>query len=109
MGMPGMPDHTQEKLYDQITATMSISLHAKRKLSTSNSFWDIKILKIMQSDRSRVFLITTPELDFSKPCGFYRFSKVVYHLKPKYHIDGTNLSSKSVFPNIFQSTQGMAN
>ena len=61
----------------------------------------------MQSDRSGVFLITTPELDFSQPCGFYRFSKVVYHLKPKYYIDGTNLSSKSVLPNFFQSTQGM--
>ena len=61
----------------------------------------------MQSDRSGVFLITTPELDFSQPCGFYRFSKVVYHLKPKNHIDETNLSSKSVLPNSFQSTQGM--
>ena len=106
--MPGMPDHTQEKLHDQIAATMNISLHVKGKLSTSDSFWDIKILKIMQSDRSRVFLITTPELDFSQPCGFYRFSKVVYHLKPKYHIDGTNISSKSVLPNFFSEHSGHA-
>ena len=41
----------------------------------------------MQSDWSRVFSITTQELDFSQPCGFYRFSKVVYHLKRKNHID----------------------
>ena len=55
----------------------------------------------MQSDWSRVFSITTQELDFSKPCGFYRFLKVVYHSKPKNHIDGTNLSSKSVLPIFF--------
>ena len=36
------------------------------------------------------------ELDFSQPCHFHRFSKVVYHLKPKNHIDGPNLSSKYV-------------
>ena len=43
------------------------------KLSNSNSFWDIKIKRIMQSDWSRVFSTTTQELDFSQPCGFYRF------------------------------------
>ena len=37
----------------------------------------------MQSDWSRVLSITTQELGFSQRCGFYRFSKVVYHLKPK--------------------------
>ena len=63
--------------------------------------FDIKILKIMQSDQSRVFSIKTQELDFSQPCGFYRFSKVVHNLKPKNHIDGTNLSSKSVLPIFF--------
>ena len=42
----------------------------------------------MQSDWSIVFSITTQELAFSQPCGFYRFSMVVYHLKPKNHIDG---------------------
>ena len=52
----------------------------------------------MQSDWSRAFSVTTQELHFSQPCGFYRFSKVVYHLKPKDPIDGTNLSSKSVLP-----------
>ena len=46
--MPGMPDHIQKKLYDQIVGSMDILLHPKSKLSTSNSFWDIKILKIMQ-------------------------------------------------------------
>ena len=89
--MPGMPDDTQEKRHDQIAASMDILLHAKSKLSTSNSFWDIKILKIMQSDWSRVLSITTQELDFPQPCGFYRCSKVVYHLKPKNYIDVTNL------------------
>ena len=43
MGMPDMPDHTQEKLLDQNAASIDILLHAKSKLSTSNSFWDIKI------------------------------------------------------------------
>ena len=59
----------------------------------------------MQSDWSRVFSITTQELDFSQPSGFYRFSKVVYHLKQKNHFDGTNLSSKSVLP-IFSRRLG---
>ena len=43
MGMPSMSDHTQEKLRDQIAASMDFLLHAKSKFSTSNSFWDIKI------------------------------------------------------------------
>ena len=38
MGMPSMPDHTQEKLHYQIVAFMDILLHAKMILSTSNSF-----------------------------------------------------------------------
>ena len=104
--MSGMPYHIQEKLHDQIAASMDILLHAKSKLSTSNSFWDIKILKIIQSDWSRVFSITTQELDFSQPCGFYRFSKVVYHLKPKNHIDGTNRSSKSALLIFFSKRLG---
>ena len=41
--MSDMSDHTQEKLHDKIAASMDILLHAKSKLSTSNSFWDIKI------------------------------------------------------------------
>ena len=101
--MPGMPDHTQEKLHDQIAASMDILLHAKSKLSTSNSFWDIKILKFMQSDWSRVFSITTKELDFSQPCRFCRFSNVVYHLKLKNHIDWSNLLSKSVLLIFFRA------
>ena len=36
MSMPGMPDHTQEKLHAQTAAFMDILLHAKSKLSTSN-------------------------------------------------------------------------
>ena len=64
MGLPGMPDHTQEKLRNQIAALMDFLLHAKSKLSTSNSFWDIKILKIMQPGWSRAFSIATQELDF---------------------------------------------
>ena len=101
--MPGMPDHTREKRHDQIAASMDILLHAKNKLSTSNSFWDIKILKNTQIDWSRLFSITTQELDFLQPCGFYRFSNVVYHFKQKNHIDGTNLSSKSVLPISFRA------
>ena len=34
---------------------------------------------------------------------FYRFSKVVYHLKPKKHIDWTNLSSKYTLPIFFRA------
>ena len=90
--MSDMPYHTQDKLHDQIAAFMYILLHAKSKLSTLNSFWDIEILKIIQSDWFRVFSIIIQELDFSQPCRFYRFSKVVYHLKPKNHTDGPNLS-----------------
>ena len=76
--MPDMPEHTQEKLHYQTTASMDILL-ARSKLSASNNFWDIEILKIMQSDWSIAFSITTQELAFSQPCGFYRFSMVVYH------------------------------
>ena len=36
--MPDMPDHTQEKLHDQIAASMDILLHTKSKVYTSNSF-----------------------------------------------------------------------
>ena len=50
----------------------------------------------MQSDWSRVFSITTQELDFSQPYSFYKFLKVVFHLEPKNHIDGPNFSSKCV-------------
>ena len=104
--MPGMSDHIQEKLHDQIAASMHILLRGKSKLSTSNNFWDIKILKNMQSDWSRVFSITTQELDFSQLCGFYILSKGVYHLKPKNHIDGTNHSSKSVLLIFFSEHLG---
>ena len=58
----------------------------------------------MQSDWSRVFSTTTQELDFSQPCGFYRFSKLVYQLKQKNHFGWTNLSLKSVLLIFFQST-----
>ena len=36
--MPGMTDRNQDKLHDQIAASMDILLHAESKLSTSNSF-----------------------------------------------------------------------
>ena len=36
--MSVMSDHTQEKLHDQIAASMDTLLHAKRKLCSSNSF-----------------------------------------------------------------------
>ena len=36
--MPGMPDPTQEKFHDQVAASMDILLHAKIKISASNSF-----------------------------------------------------------------------
>ena len=35
--MPDMPEHTQEKLHFQTAASMDILLHAKNKLSASNS------------------------------------------------------------------------
>ena len=38
MCMSGMSDHTEEKLHDQAVASMDILLHAKTKLSISNSF-----------------------------------------------------------------------
>ena len=57
----------------------------------------------MQSDWSRVFSVTTQELDFSPPSHFNRFSKVVYHLKLKNHIGGPNLSSKSVLQIFFRA------
>ena len=43
----------------------------------------------------------TQELDFSQPCRFYRFAKVVYH------IDGPNLSGKYVLL-IFSEHLGCA-
>ena len=42
--MPDMSDYTQEKLHDQTADSMDILLHANSKLSTSNKFWDIKIM-----------------------------------------------------------------
>ena len=36
--MPGMLDHAQEKLHDQIVVSMDILLHTSSKLSASNSF-----------------------------------------------------------------------
>ena len=63
--MSGRPEHTQEKLHDEIAAFVDIFLHGKKQLSPSNSVWDIKIYKVMQSDWSKAFLITTEELDFS--------------------------------------------
>ena len=101
--MPSIHDHTQKKLQDQTAASIDILWHAKSKLSTSNSFRDIKIQKTIQSDRFRAFSVTTQELDFLQPCGFYRYSKVVYHLKPKNYIDGPNLFSKSVLPIFFRA------
>ena len=44
--MPVVPDQSQEKIHDQIAALMDILLHAKSKISTSKSFWDIKIYAI---------------------------------------------------------------
>ena len=57
----------------------------------------------MQCDWSKASSVTTQELDFSQPCGFYRFSKVVHHLKQKNHIDGQNLFSKSVLSIYFSA------
>ena len=36
--MPSMSEHTQEKSHDQTAALMDTLLHAKSKISTSNSF-----------------------------------------------------------------------
>ena len=44
--MPGMADHTQEKLHDQITTSMDILLHAKSKLSPSIVFEILKLKKL---------------------------------------------------------------
>ena len=57
----------------------------------------------MQCDWSTTFSVTTQEPDFSQPCGFYRFSKVVYHLKPKNRIYRQNLFSKSALPVYFRA------
>ena len=63
----------------------------------------------MQSHWLRAFSITTQETEscglgnFSKPCGFYRFSKVVYHSKPKNHVDVPNHFSKSVLSIFFRA------
>ena len=66
-----------------------------------------KFKKIMQSDWFRVLSVTTQELDFSKPCIFYRFSKVMYHLKSKNHINGPILTSIAVLP-VFSKQLGHA-
>ena len=58
---------------------------------------------MMQSDLPRAFSIKTRELDFSEPCCFYRLLKVMYHLKPKTHIDGPNIFPKSVLPIYFKA------
>ena len=81
MGMSVMPDHTQGKLHDQTATSIDILLHAKSKLSTLNTFWGRKNWKNMQFDWSRLFSTTTQNPDFFQPCGFYRFQKMVYHLK----------------------------
>ena len=41
--MLDMPGHIKKKFGDQIAASMDFLLHAKSKLSTSNSFSDITI------------------------------------------------------------------
>ena len=55
---------------------MDMYLHAKNQLYTSNSFRDVKCLKILQSDWSRAFLHLTQEPDFSQKYGFNRIIKV---------------------------------
>ena len=56
----------------------------------------------MQSDWSRTFSISTQELDFLQPCGFYRLSKVVCCSKPKNGIN-RDFSSKSALPIYFRA------
>ena len=77
-------DHPQEKHHDQTVALIDTLLHAKSKLSTSIIFEILKLCSLI------AFSIITQELDFSQPCRFHRFSEatMVYHLKPKNHIDG---------------------
>ena len=36
--MRDMPDHTQDKIHDQIAARIDVLLHVKSKLSTSSNF-----------------------------------------------------------------------
>ena len=102
--MSGMSDHTQKNFMIKLKLLWISYYIQKPNFLPQIVIWDIKILKIMQSDSSSVFSIKTQELDFSQPCGFYRFSKVVYHLKPKTHTDGTNLFSKSALSIFFQSS-----
>ena len=54
--MPGMSEHTQQKLYDQTAASIEILLPLKNKRSISKSFFDIKTEKILQYDCPRPFL-----------------------------------------------------
>ena len=60
-------------------------LHEKNTLFAWSSFWDIKILTILQSDWSRAFLFITWERDFSKICSFCRIIKstMADHINPK--------------------------
>ena len=46
MDMPGMPDHTEQKLHDQIVASMDILLHAKSKLLPQIVFEILKFKKL---------------------------------------------------------------
>ena len=46
MGMPDMPDHSQEKLHDQNVASIDILLHAKSKFLHQIAFELLKLKKL---------------------------------------------------------------
>ena len=58
--MLGIPDRTQEKLHDQIAASMDILLHTKRKLST--------------------FLTVLGILKFKKLCNLIELKNYIFHI-----------------------------
>ena len=70
-----MPDPTNVKLHH--VALIAMYLHAKNQLYTSFGLWNIKSLKILQSNWPRAFLHLTQETDFSKTCSFNRITKVI--------------------------------
>ena len=61
---PDMPNQTQQILHDLTEVSMDIWLHAKNEHYSLNSFWDIKIQKILQSNWWRAFWPVTWEQDF---------------------------------------------
>ena len=64
-------DHTHLKLNYQFLTSMDVSLHAKNQLCKSYNFYDIKVLKILQSDWVR-------EPEFSRTCTFHTIVQTIH-------------------------------